>query len=291
MREIIHSGRCGLALILFFLSMALLTAQEPPPTQKEADAQIAVTPPQPPAVNPGAAQAPTDPGKAQDAATPPAQTPPVQTPPAQTPAVQLPAEQPPAAQPPNASQPKGKGRASTKKGKGDSANGNCGGATSIAVQEKPYVIGPEDVLYINVLHTPDVTGQYQVKPDGFVSVRFAGEIKSAGLTTIQLADIITDKLTKYFNHPEVDVQVMKINSKKYYVSGQVRKPGVYTLSVPKKVLEAIIDAGGPVDFAKLKGIYILRGSEKIKFNYKDVSQGKNMCQNILVENGDVIQVP
>jgi polysaccharide export outer membrane protein len=285
MREIIHSGRCGLALVLFFLSMALLTAQEPPPTQKEAEAQVAATPPQPPVANPGAAQTSTEPAKAQDAATPPAQTPP-----AQTPAAQPPAAQPPAAQP-TASQPKGKGKASTKKGKGDSANGGCGSATSIDVQDKPYVIGPEDVLYINVLHTPDVTGQYQVKPDGFVSVRFAGEIKAAGLTTLQLAEVITDKLTKYFNHPEVDVQVMKINSKKYYVSGQVRKPGVYTLSVPKKVLEAIIDAGGPVDFAKIKGIYILRGSQKIKFNYKDVSQGKNMCQNILVENGDVIQVP
>lgn len=271
MREIIHSGRCGLALIVFILSMTLLAGQEPSPPQKDAAqaaAQAAATPPPPPVANTGAAPAP-DPAKAQDAAAP--------------------IPQPPAAQPP-AAQPQGRGKASTKKGKADSGNGACD-PTSTEASDKPYVIGPEDVLFINVLHTADVTGQYQVRPDGFLSVRFAGEIKAAGLTTQKLADVITDKLTKYFNHPEVDLQVVRINSKKYYVSGQVRRPGVYTLSVPKTVLEALIDAGDTADFARIKGIYILRGTQKIRFNYKDVNQGRNLCQNILLENGDVIHVP
>ncbi len=189
-------------------------------------------------------------------------------------------------------QPKGKGKGSSKKGKETAAVDSSGGKPTFnGVTEKPYEIGPEDVLFLNVLHQIDVTGTLDVKPDGYVSVRFAGEIKAAGLTTQQLSDEITEKLTKYFNHPEVNIQVVRINSKKYYVSGEVRKSGAFSLSTPKTVFEALIEAGGLADFAKKKGIYILRGNQTIRFNFNDVSKGKHLEQNILLQNGDIIVVP
>jgi polysaccharide export outer membrane protein len=157
---------------------------------------------------------------------------------------------------------------------------------------KPYEIGSEDVLYVNVLHQPDASGNVSVRSDGMISVRFAGEMMAAGLTTIQLADAIKERLTKYFNHPEVNIQVVRINGeKKYYISGEVRKPGAYSLKTPKTVFEALIEAGGPADFAKTKAIYVLRNKQRLPFNYRDVSSGKSLEQNVLLQNGDVIVVP
>ena len=193
-------------------------------------------------------------------------------------------------EPPSATNPPKDKVKPSKKGKNAQATGP-GEISATGVQEKPYEIGPEDVLFLNVLHQPDVSSQLSVRPDGFISVRFAGEVKAAGLTTQQLSDLIAEKLTQYFNHPEVIIQVMRINSKKYYVSGEVKKPGAYTLGTPKTVLEAIIEAGGLADFAKKKSIYVLRGQQRIPFNFNDVSKGKNLRQNILLQNGDVIQVP
>jgi polysaccharide export outer membrane protein len=61
------------------------------------------------------------------------------------------------------------------------------------------------------------------------------------------------------------------------------------------VLDAIALAGGFRDFAKRKSIYVLRhggtGETRLPFNYKDVSQGKNMAQNIKLQPGDTIIVP
>ena len=181
--------------------------------------------------------------------------------------------------------------------KGKKGNKNkpdpTGGSVSATdkVDTKPYEIGPEDVLYVNVFHNTDVTGQVDVRPDGFVSIRFAGEIKAAGLTTEQLSTEVGKRLTQYFNHPEVNIQVIKINSKKYYVSGEIRRAGSYPLTAPKTVFEAIVDAGGPGDFAKLTKIYVLRGSTRLPFNFKEVSRGKHLEQNVLLHNGDHIIVP
>ena len=74
-------------------------------------------------------------------------------------------------------------------------------------------------------------------------------------------------------------------------SGEVIRPGAYPLTAPKTVYEALTEAGGLKDFAKGTKIYVLRGPTKIPFNYKDVSKGKNLEQNILLQNGDVVVVP
>jgi polysaccharide export outer membrane protein len=288
MSDIIRSGgvgRCALALVVLFGSLVVSPGQEQTTVQSPAGA---------PETKEAAKQ-----DAAKDAPKPdsPAAKP-AEVPPSEAPATPATTATPPAAvapqapqNPPAASQPRGKGKKAQKKGKNSTASGS-GEFTSTGVQKATYVIGPEDVLFLNVLHQQDVTQSLEVRPDGFVSVRFAGEIKAAGSTAQQLSDVIAEKLTVYFNHPEVNIQVIGIRSKKYYMSGEIRKPGAYPLTSPKTIYEAMIDAGGPADFAKKTKIYVLRsGQEKIPFNFKEVSQGKNLKQNILLENGDVVVVP
>jgi polysaccharide export outer membrane protein len=89
--------------------------------------------------------------------------------------------------------------------------------------------------------------------------------------------------------------VQQVNSQKFNILGQVVKPGSYMIANSTTVLDAIALAGGFRDFAKKKSIYVLRqgptGESRIPFNYKDVSQGRNMAQNVKLEPGDTIIVP
>lgn len=157
---------------------------------------------------------------------------------------------------------------------------------------KPYIIGPLDVLFIRVWNNANLTGAVDVRPDGMLSLSLVGEVRADGLTVEQFKEILRMRLSEYFeNNPEVDVQVVKINSKKFYIYGEVGRQGEFPLIGKTTVMDALSNAGGFRDFANPKKIYVLRGTQKFKFNYKEVSNGKNLEQNITLENGDRIFVP
>ncbi|MGI8992083.1 MAG: polysaccharide biosynthesis/export family protein [Bryobacteraceae bacterium] len=159
------------------------------------------------------------------------------------------------------------------------------------VDPNTYVIGPEDVIYVRVWKDQDLSGMVDVRPDGMISMQLVGEIKAAGLTPEQLSKVLTERLLETHKHPEVNIQIMKVLSKKYFIQGEVHRPGSYPLVVPTRVLEALVNAGGFNDFANTKKIYVLRGTQRFPFNYKDVSKGKHTEENIMVQNGDQIFVP
>lgn len=129
-----------------------------------------------------------------------------------------------------------------------------------------------------------------VRPDGMISLALIGEIKADGLTVPQLVDVLKVKLSEFFISPEIDVQVTKPNSKKFLIIGEVGRPGEYPLVGKTSILEALSGAGLR-ETANLKKIYLLRGTVKHFFNYKDVIDGKHLEQDIPVENGDRIVVP
>jgi polysaccharide biosynthesis/export protein len=157
--------------------------------------------------------------------------------------------------------------------------------------DKSYVIGPEDHLAVRVWREPELSGQFMVRPDGRISLPLVNEIQAAGLTPEQLASSIALSLARYMNHPEVSIAVAQVNSRKFYIQGEVQKPGAYSLAVPTTVLEALVNAGGFREFANTKKITILRGGKNVlKFNYKDVTRGKNTEQNVLLQPGDQIIV-
>jgi polysaccharide export outer membrane protein len=159
------------------------------------------------------------------------------------------------------------------------------------VDPKAYIIGAEDLISIRVWREPENSGTFVVRPDGKVSVPLVGEIQAAGLTPEKLSASIAESLQKVMVHPEVTVGVEKVNSKKYYIQGEVNRPGSYPLVIDTTILEALVNAGGFRDFANTKKIVILRGTERIKFNYNQVTHGKKMDQNILLKPGDQIIVP
>jgi polysaccharide export outer membrane protein len=156
-----------------------------------------------------------------------------------------------------------------------------------------YVIGAEDVLNVQVWGDPRLSGSILVRPDGRISLALIGEITASGLTPGQLENAIAEVLREkdILRKPQITVQVTQINSKKYYIQGEVLKPGTNPLVVPTTILEALVNAGGFKDFANTKKIEVIRGKERFKFNYKDVIHGKHTEQNIYLKPGDIIIVP
>jgi polysaccharide export outer membrane protein len=162
--------------------------------------------------------------------------------------------------------------------------------TGLAVDTKTYVIGPEDILFISVWREDSLSKQYGVRPDGKITVPLIRDVQAAGLTPERLGEQLTQALGEYFTKPEITVTVIQINSKKFFISGEVNRPGQYPLVTAIKVFDALNAAGGFKDFANKKAIVIIRGTQRIKFNYEEVLKGKKLEQNIPVENEDTIVV-
>jgi polysaccharide export outer membrane protein len=151
------------------------------------------------------------------------------------------------------------------------------------------------VLSIIVWREKDLSADVAVRPDGKISLPLLNDVQAAGLTPEQLRLQLTEAAGKLIEEPNVTVVVKEINSRKVFVMGQVAKPGPYPLTGPSTVLQIIATAGGLLEYADEKNIRIMRTENgkplSLKFNYKDVAEGKNLKQNIELKPGDTIIVP
>ncbi len=163
------------------------------------------------------------------------------------------------------------------------------------VDSERYVIGPEDVLYIHVWREEALSRTVPVRMDGNISLPIINEIKAAGLTPLQLKEVLTTRLKEFIETPTVSVTVTEANSFKVYVSGQVRTPGVFRLRSETTLLQIIPIAGGFTDWANQKKILIIRredGKEKrITVNYKKIMKGNVPGSDITLKPGDTVIVP
>jgi len=161
--------------------------------------------------------------------------------------------------------------------------------------ENEYVIGPTDILEIQVWREPTLSRTVPVRPDGKITLPLLDDIQAAGLTPLQLKAKLEKALAKFINNPKVSVSVQEIKSKKIYVLGQVNTPGEYPLRHNMTVMQALSLAGGLAEWADAGNIVIIRNEngkqKRIKFNYKKVLKGKDLEKNIFLEPGDTIVVP
>jgi len=164
-----------------------------------------------------------------------------------------------------------------------------------ATTDPAYVIGPEDVLDINVWKEPDMTRIVPVRPDGKISLPLINDVQAAGSTPQQLASTVTDKLRKFLTEPQVTVIVTAINSQRVFVVGEVLRAGAFPLIPGMTVLQALASAGGFTTFADVKKIHVMRlingKHTELPFNYREVLKGDNPDQNIKLEPGDTVVVP
>jgi len=158
-----------------------------------------------------------------------------------------------------------------------------------------YTIGADDVLSVVFWRDKELTSDVSERPDGNISIPLINDIHAAGLTPAQLKDRIVDEAKKYIEDPSVTVVVKTINSRKVFITGEVKKPGPYVLTEPVSVLQLISMAGGLGDYAKSEKITIVRTENgkqtSYRFNYKEVLDQKKLTQNIELKPGDTVIVP
>jgi len=163
------------------------------------------------------------------------------------------------------------------------------------VSDPSYIIGPMDVLEIQVWKEPDFSRQVLVRPDGKITLPLVGDIPASGMNTIGLKSLLSEKLEDFVSKPEITVIVLESRSKNFYIIGKINQPGTYPLNPDMTVLQAISVAGGLAEWADKDSIRIIRRSagkeEIIPFDYDKVITGKKLEQNILLKPNDTIIVP
>jgi polysaccharide export outer membrane protein len=191
--------------------------------------------------------------------------------------------------------------------------GAVGLLPGISYGQEDYRLGPEDEIEIRVWSHEDLTRKTRIGLEGNISFPFVGEIKARGLSVSELQKELEQRLgPKYIVDPRVSITVTEFKSQKFFVVGNVQKPGTFPLTKPIRVVEAISKAGGiasggagkPLSGAVVTVIRAQPG-EKIDQPKRpnQIPEGQKITislsaalagdpkQNVEIKNGDTIYVP
>jgi polysaccharide export outer membrane protein len=182
------------------------------------------------------------------------------------------------------------------------AASSAAGVTAKAASADPgvvvpagYVIGADDVLSIVYWRDKDMTTDVVVRPDGKISLPLLNEVMASGSTPAQLREQLMGLSKRFFEDPSITVIVKQINSRKVFITGEVTRPGPYPLNGPTNVLQLLALAGGLKEYADSRKIVVVRTENgqprSFPFNYKEVTAGRALTQNIELKPGDTVVVP
>ena len=156
-----------------------------------------------------------------------------------------------------------------------------------------YVIGPGDLLKIEIFELEELSKTVRVTGDGSITYPMLGSVKVEGLAKRALEQKLATLLEeKYVRNPQVTVFVEEMQSGKVSVLGAVTKPGGFGLIGGKTVLEALSQAGGITRDAGTRA-FVLRGSSQspIAIDLRRLMEDGDLSLNLKVEAGDVIYIP
>lgn len=179
------------------------------------------------------------------------------------------------------------------------ANAQAPGAAQSAAggqsASTPYRVRPGDKLFISVWKEEGLAQQVIVRPDGGFTFPLAGELNANNKTIAELTNELRARLTRYIPEALVSVDVAELRGARVYIIGQVQMPGEFVMNPSLDVIQALSMAGGLTAFASPNGIRILRrggtGQSAIPFDYSQVIRGRDLDQNIVLQDGDVVIVP
>jgi polysaccharide export outer membrane protein len=175
----------------------------------------------------------------------------------------------------------------------------------------PYKIDAGDVLSIIVWDHPELAGPvtpavagaadpgtpgmpspgFVVDHEGRVQFPFAGSLKLSGLTEEQARSLLASRLAKYLAHPNVTLRVQSYRSKRIYIDGEVKSPGLQAINdIPMSLLEALNRAGGLLPSADQSRIVLERGKQLFAVDLRELVQKGINPGSLLLLNGDVLRV-
>jgi len=164
-------------------------------------------------------------------------------------------------------------------------------APAPAPDQKDYIVGPEDVLEVQVWDNKDLNQSVFVRPDGKTSLPLVGEIQAAGKTVQELQDYLSAVYSKTVKGAAVTVIVRDIKSRPVYFVGGFGKPGPIQLMRDLSLLQAISIVGGVAPTADAEKSFILRKDKLIPVDFTKLVQKGDLTQNIKLEPGDTVVAP
>ena len=157
--------------------------------------------------------------------------------------------------------------------------------------EPGYLIGPEDILNIEVWNQPDISREVAVNHDGEISLPPIRKLSVMGLTPPQLEETLTKALSKYLIDPIVFVTVKEYNSQRVTAIGEI-KTGMYTLKRKTTLVEFLGQIGGTTGNADTYHIKLIKKDGRILiYNLNDLVNDPDKSSQILVAGGDTVYVP
>jgi polysaccharide export outer membrane protein len=158
-----------------------------------------------------------------------------------------------------------------------------------------YKLQPGDLLQVVVWKETDLQSEVHIRPDGGISFALAGDLQAAGHTTDELRAELESRVRRLIPDAVVTVQVKQAAGNRVFVIGKVNHPGDFALNRPIDVMQALSLAGGATPFADTNKIRVLHREgprqTSARFRYGDVSRGRHLEQNILLQSGDTVVVP
>lgn len=160
-------------------------------------------------------------------------------------------------------------------------------------QKESLLIGPGDLIQVDVLDTPEMEQQVRVTDGGSAPLAYVGNVQVGGKTPAAAADAIRLLLISknVMKHPQVTVRVQEYSTQDVSVLGQVRTPGAYPLTTPQPVLRVLSLAGGVTEIADRQVTVKRHGSsEQLTYTLSNDPQ-KMSTDMVMVNPGDIVMVP
>ena len=172
---------------------------------------------------------------------------------------------------------------------------------SVLPATRPYVLGPGDVININLFDLPEQGGEYQVFIDGTVSVPLVGSFKVEGKTIEEINELFRQEYARYLKRPLVTVTLVSQRPLQLAIAGEVNNPGNYTLTLKEEerktptVTDLFAAAGGLTVSADVSQIQLKRqedGMERVyTLNFWELLQDGDLRQDVDLRDGDIVIIP
>jgi len=157
-----------------------------------------------------------------------------------------------------------------------------------------YILGPADIVSINLTDTDDIDNSYEIDPDGMIDLPFIGKIKISSLTVDEAQNILKEVIGNFYKNPDLQISVEEYNSSKVYIVGAVRNQITINLDQkPVKLIEAAIQANfNPNAADKLLGTkgFLRRDNKVYKINLNNAFASLDDKENFFLKKDDVIFV-
>ena len=164
-------------------------------------------------------------------------------------------------------------------------------AESSGLVPADYVVGTDDELQIALWGSVDADLRVMVDRSGRISIPRVGTIMVAGVRYGDLTEVISRRVGQVFRNYQISVSLGQIRSVRVYLTGYVKRPGVYTVGGLSSVVNALMRSGGPASAGSLRSIELRRGKDTItRYDLYDLLLKGDRSADRVVQNGDVIHV-